>query len=68
MKSKKLKKALKKADQKVGELTRKVEFLQDTDNRRKNWLYEAKRAAGYDQNVSFDVVWEAALKALQNAK
>lgn len=32
----------------------------------KNWRDKAKDDAGFDRNVSFDVVWAAALKALRN--
>lgn len=33
---------------------------------RKQWLEKATEDAGFDRNVSFDVVWAAALKALRN--
>lgn len=38
--------------------------LKDSESRRNSWLYRAKIDAGYDDNVSFDVVWAEALAAL----
>lgn len=42
--------------------------LSDTDSRSKEWLAEAKRDAGYPDNISFDVVWKDALRALKKSK
>ncbi len=42
-----------------------MEYLKDTASRRDAWMSRAKRDAEYDDNVSFDQVWEEALKALR---
>lgn len=52
----------------VGSLLKRLEYLEDSEFKRKCWTDDAKRAAGYSANVSFDVVWEAALKALLKEK
>jgi len=36
--------------------------------KRSEWLYEVKKEAGYDDNVSFDVVWKETLALAQLAK
>jgi hypothetical protein len=36
--------------------------LRDTALRRESWLRKAKSQAGYDNSVSFDVVWAETLK------
>lgn len=41
----------------------KVERLEDEARRRREWTDDAKRAAGFHTNVSFDDVWAKALKA-----
>jgi len=33
-----------------------------------NWIWQAKGDANYPDNVSFDVVWADALKALKRSK
>lgn len=53
-------------DQMIGELTRKVNFLEDTESRRKDWLRKAKEDAGYDPNTSFDVVWKETLQKAES--
>lgn len=53
-------------DSLLGRLTRRVKYLEDAQVRRNDWLRDAKKAAGYPDSVSFDVVWDAALKALKN--
>lgn len=40
--------------------------LKDTVQRRNEWVIQAKRDAGYDRNISFDIVWADALKALKS--
>lgn len=52
-------------DSLIGRLTRRVEYLEDSQIKRNDWLREAKQDAGYHDSVSFDVVWAAALKALK---
>ena len=59
---KEAKRIIKWQDQKIGELTRKVEWLEDTEVRRESWRCNAKKQAGYPSNVSFEVVWEDILK------
>lgn len=53
-------------DAKVGELTRKNERLQDSYEKRQDWLRKAKAEAGFDDSVSFDVVWEKVLKVYKS--
>lgn len=53
------------ADRRAGASERRQEELQDSANKRSQWLSQAKREAGYDDNVSFDVVWSETL-ALAN--
>ncbi len=52
---------IKKQDQMIGELTRKVDYLQDSVNKREEWLRKAKKDAGYNNAVSFDTVWAETL-------
>jgi hypothetical protein len=59
---------IKKQDRIIGELTRKVEFLQDSVNKRNEWLREAKKDAGYSDSVSFDIVWRDTLESSQAHK
>lgn len=54
-------KIIKKQDQMIGELTRRVDYLQDSVNRSKEWLRKAKKEAGYNDGVSFDIVWAETL-------
>ena len=53
------------ADRRAGAAERQMEYLKDTASRRDAWMSRAKRDAEYDDNVSFDQVWEEALKALR---
>lgn len=54
---------LNEADRRAGAAEREnVSLRRDICDRRR-WLDEAKREAGYDANVSFDVVWAEALQA-----
>lgn len=39
------------------EAIREIETLRREAQSRKDWLWDAKAAEGYDQNTSFDVVW-----------
>lgn len=52
------------ADRRAGAAERRNAELLDSASKRGNWFRQAKRAAGYHENVSFDVVWAAALSAL----
>lgn len=52
------------ADRRAGAAERHMASLKDDSFKREQWLDKAKREAGYDRSVSFDVVWAAALKAL----
>lgn len=53
-------------DRLIGELNRKVNFLEDTSIKRAEWLSNAKKEAGYDNNQSFDIVWKETLKKAQS--
>ena len=46
------------ADRRAGAAERKMESLKDAAIRRNHWLQQAKQDRGYDNNVSFDVVWK----------
>jgi hypothetical protein len=59
---------IKEQDSIIGRLTREVDFLKDSQFKRTQWLDKAKRDAGYPNSVSFDDVWEAALKSLKQEK
>ena len=48
-------------DRMIGELTRKCNSLEDSQSRREQWLRQAKKEAGYDNNESFDKVWAETL-------
>ena len=50
------------------ELKAKVERLEENERRHKRWMWDAKEAAGANQNVSFDVVWAEALAALKRER
>jgi hypothetical protein len=45
------------------DLREKVKALEESERRSRSWLDDAKRAAGFHSNVSFDDVWAKALKA-----
>jgi hypothetical protein len=45
------------ADRRAGSAERQLADEKDTSSKRGFWLYRAKEDRGYDQNVSFDVVW-----------
>ena len=49
-------------DRIIGQLTREVENLQDSERKRRKWLKAAKEQAGYSNMTSFDIVWEETLK------
>lgn len=55
------------ADRRAGAAERRIEALEDAAFRRAKWLLQAKLDAGYPEEVSFDVVWDAALRALLDA-
>lgn len=52
----------------IGKLKILNEFLQDSYNKRQDWLREAKKKAGFPDYVSFDVVFEQLLKDSENLK
>lgn len=52
----------------IGKLVERKDFLEDSEQKRAMWLRDAKEAAGYGNNVSFDVVWAEALAALNEKK
>lgn len=53
------------ADRRAGAAERQMESLEDAAIKRRHWLSEAKRQAGYHDNVSFDVVWAETLAKAQ---
>lgn len=62
---------LKEQDRMIGEMTRKINYLEDSQQRRDEWLSKAKKEAGYDRMESFDNVWKEVLsksKALESAE
>jgi len=61
------KQIIKQQDEIIGRLTRENEFLEDSQRRRNDWLRKAKKDAGYPDSISFDVVWEHALKCLKKS-
>lgn len=50
------------------ELEAKVQVLEEEARRRRSWLDDAKRAAGFNSNTSFDDVWAAALATFLKSK
>jgi hypothetical protein len=52
------------ADRRAGAAERVLDSYEEERVARMNWLDEAKKAAGYDRNTSFDEVWTKALSAL----
>lgn len=49
-------------DQMIGKLTRENERLEESQRKRREWLDRAKKEAGYDRSVSFDIVWKQVLE------
>ena len=45
----------------IKRLKKKVDYLQDSHDKRQEWLSKAKREAGKDYGQSFDVVWKEML-------
>ena len=54
------------ADKRAGAAERKNGQLTKEAQARAEWLSKAKRDAGYDDSVSFDVIWKAALANLED--
>jgi hypothetical protein len=55
-------------DRMIGELTRRANYLQDSESKRQQWLDKAKREAGYDTRISFDNVWAETLAKANKIK
>ena len=55
-----------KQDMIIGHQFRQITDLESSQRSRNEWLYKAKEEAGYNQNVSFDVVWAETLKKAQS--
>lgn len=49
-------------DRLIGELTRKCNFLEDTERRRQEAISQRKKEAGYPNLESFDKVWARTLE------
>lgn len=60
-----LREALEEADRRAGAAERLRAQDQESIQARKRWLKKAKAEAGYDDSVSFDVVWKDALAAMK---
>lgn len=56
------------ADRRAGAAERNAAYYIDAYQKRRDWSDDAKEAAGYHRNVSFDEVWAAALSALKASK
>lgn len=56
------------ADRRAGASERQQEDLKDSAIKRKHWLSNAKGEAGYDDYVSFDIVWAETLALARKAK
>ena len=53
-------------DRIIGVLTRENDALHESSIKRKEWLSKAKRDLGYDNAISFDVVWQYVLDKLKS--
>lgn len=53
---------------KIVMLIQENDDLKDSEYRRKEWLRQAKKEAGYPTDVSFDDVWKETLKKAQLIK
>jgi hypothetical protein len=50
----------------IGSQSRKISYLEDSEFKRNQWLRDAKKEAGYDDSISFDIVWSETLKKAQS--
>lgn len=50
-------------NEEITKMKRKLSDLQDNHDKRQDWLRLAKRKAGFTDNTSFDIVFEALLKS-----
>ncbi|MFW5847305.1 MAG: hypothetical protein ACOCVF_00100 [bacterium] len=57
-----IKKIIDHQDMIIGRQLREIEDYQDTQMRYKQVLYKRKQEAGYNQEVSFDIIWEEVLE------
>jgi hypothetical protein len=53
------------ADRLAGIAARKLEDVLDSQIKRNDWLFKAKKQWGVDDNISFDIVWADALELKQ---
>jgi hypothetical protein len=58
-------KQLKKPMPLYEEMAAKIKNLEDTKMRHNDWIRKAKNDASYQDNISFDIVWADALRALK---
>lgn len=56
------------ADRRAGASERRQEYLKDSVRRREQWLSDAKREAGYEDKISFDIVWSETLTLANKQK
>src|ERR1035437_8162419 len=61
-KTQKLKRVVVEQALTISKLTSERDDLKDTDDRRKEWLWKAKKEAGYNDSMSFDNVWREVLE------
>lgn len=59
---------IQKQDQIIGELTREVQLLRESDRRTQSWLENAKKQAGRSVYDSFDDVWREVLENSERYK
>ena len=63
-----MKEELAAADARAGKAERELESERFASRARAEWLVRAKREAGFNPSVSFDVVWKEALAALKEKR
>lgn len=64
----KLERDIAEADRRAGAAERHLSYANKSIEARCRWLDKAKQDAGYHRSVSFDVVWDAALKVYLESK
>jgi hypothetical protein len=50
----------------IGKQYREILQLEETQRRHNQCTSQRKKEAGYDQSISFDIVWEETLKKAQS--
>ncbi|MCX5884340.1 MAG: hypothetical protein NT096_00245 [Proteobacteria bacterium] len=57
---------IKEQDRMIGGIFQGIDSSCQSERRRQDWLYKAKKDAGYDPRISFDTVWAETLKKAQS--